>query len=496
MNRSPIVRAGCLLAAMALWLGAAAAAAPRYTDKETALELARALEQGVFRGHLITSTFIEGRGEGRYQLKVVLDDNTVQEWTLPQLHRWSQEEAVLLRGNRALLFPRADSNRFVTLDKNAFARRALKATIYCKAYREPDPLAGQRICYAVNRFNLVELVGLRPGKDRRGYRHHYVFDLVNGQRERLSYLDAHRLLERGGLLNDPGRAGAVMVRPYRLQEIHARPIGEGANGDGNGEGREGLARFSVEMVFDRPVGLEPGHFPVRVFERANQRSLFVLELMMPNAEVAPDVQPIERLEFLSAIQAVPDLRYQKRIRLQARVAPEVLNFPPQVEVEDRTVRVEFVKVVDQSVLDRRTLFEMSLRRRREDVLGRQLSREERRQQRSYVLSYDAGLAQSQRAEGADTLARRVEWLTTALANFNAAAENAQTDRQLQEALKRRNALEQRIPATVVERVRARLEGDAVQDAQALRELLDTAAAITRDVETLRAIRDLQQRLSP
>ncbi|MFI5400812.1 MAG: hypothetical protein ACHQZQ_07175, partial [SAR324 cluster bacterium] len=113
------------------WAGPAAAA-PRYADKDTALELAQALDKGVLGNSLISSTFIQSVGRDQFVIRAVLDNGAQENWDMHQIRAWSQAESLTLRKNRALLFPKEQSNAFAVLDKNAFAQKALRAKVYAK----------------------------------------------------------------------------------------------------------------------------------------------------------------------------------------------------------------------------------------------------------------------------------------------------------------------------------------------------------------------------
>ena len=139
-----------LFLAAAGW-AATALSAPQYTDKENALNLAEALDKGIYRNHLITSTFVQSVGKGRFFVKVILDNGGEHNWDLHQIRSRSQSEALVLRNNRALLFPSDGSNDFVTLDKTLFSRTALRARVYTKYYKNSDVLAGQQINFGIHR---------------------------------------------------------------------------------------------------------------------------------------------------------------------------------------------------------------------------------------------------------------------------------------------------------------------------------------------------------
>ncbi len=487
MNRTPIVRVAVLLASCLLIGICGAVAAPKYTDRENALELAKVLDKSVFRNHLVGSTFIQGVGDDRFFIKVVLDNNVSQDWTIDQVHAWSKSEEILLSGNRVLLFPSRQSARFVVFDKNDFARQALKNSIYAKRYASGDPLAGRTIHFEIREFNLVELLGLAPPADPQGYRKHFVFDLVNGQREYLSYLDAQDVLTRNGLLDDPDEAGVVMRRAYRLRQLVPHPIQD--NND------DGIARFSVEMIFDQPIGLGAEHFPIRMFEQTvGRHTEFVLEVVVPNAELGAQLVTIGQLEYLSRIRVIADLQHQKRVLLQARLNPDVLDLPPEIEIADMSVWVNFAKVVDQSVLERRVIYDLDRRIRQEQLIGRSLSAADSRKRRSYLLAMDTGLAQWKLARNEPDFEVKKDLMTTALANFKDAALNATTDRELQDAMRERNAAATRIPLFILDYVRAQLGSARVPEAPVLMSHLSTAVALTRDPQVINLVREFVRRL--
>lgn len=485
MKRLPTTFA-CFAAGIALvLLAASAAAAPRYTSRDNALALARAIDKGIFRNNLIESTFIQSIGGEQYYIKVVLDNGTSQDWTLDQMSTWSKSNAILLAGNQVLLFPSDTSSEFVVLDKNAFVREALQAKVYGKRYKGDDPLAGTSIAYAVRGFNLVELTGVAPGWDANGYRHVYALDLLNGEREYLSYLDAWHAMQDGALQRDPA-AGAVMEWPYRLREVRPQQVGA--------KDENGIARFALDLVFNEPVQLGPQHFPVQVFESGNGKANFVLQVTMPNAELGGSIPAIPALEYLNTIRAATDTRHAKRVVLEAHVSPDVLEFPPQVEVRDNTVRVSFLKVVDQTVLSRKSLLETNLRRQQEQLLGMRMTDEQRTRRNAYVIAFETGFGQVEEARDEPNMTARLDLLTTALANFREAALNASSDLELRDALRERNNLMSRIPILVAEHVREQLAKGTPADRDALKRMIGTAAALTRDLEMLRTLRELMRRL--
>jgi hypothetical protein len=495
MNRNPILRriAACTAllggaASLVLAWGSLAAAAPRYADKDTALELAQALDKGVLRNALISSTFIQSVGHDQFVVKVVLDNGAEQDWDMHQIRAWSRDESLTLRKNHALLFPREQTSAFVVLDKNAFTQKALRAKVYAKTYDETDVLAGQTIKYAVYQFNLVDLLGVAPGTDARGYRQHYLFDLENGQRELLSFLDAYLLLAQNGLIEDPAQE-PVMRKPYRLTAIQPHAL-QTVNGTG---------RFGMELVFDRPLQLDAGAFPFQFYERAvagkgPHDPAFVIEFTAPNAVLPEDVTPIPNLEFLQGIHAVADQRYQNRVLVRANLNPEVMTAAPEVEVKGPSVLVTFTKVQDQSVFDRKALLEAELRRRQDKLLGGSLTAEEIARRNAYRQKMDTGTGQVDKARTRPTYQERLDLLVSSLANFNDAAVSASSDRDLEEALRQRNLVMVKLPELVTDYATEALKSKPVANKDQVLKALETTINLSRDPNTVAQLKELLARV--
>lgn len=482
-----LCRAGLPLLGL-LW-AVTAMAAPRFIDKDTALELAMVLDKGVFRGKLITSTFVHSPQTGAYQIKVVLDNGAELNWDLEQIRFWSADDSLTLSKNRTLVFPDEDTNEFAILNKNDFTRTALRARVYAKRYTGSDVLAGQIIHFAVHQFNTVDLLELTPGRDEQGYPHRYVLDLENGQREFLSYLDAWEALNRSALMEAPG-TDPVMRTPYRLRGLRIRELERMVE--------NGIGKFALQMIFDRPVLLEPGHFPFRLYERkpgtgmAALDNKFVIEVTAPNAILTQQVNEIDTLEYLYKIEAVPDGRHQNRVLLRAMIAPEVLTSPPEVEVNADTVAVIFTKVEDQSVFDRKALQEAELRRKQEKLLAPTLTPEEVERRRLYRQHMETGLGQLDKARAQLNLNERFEQLLATLANFREAAIHASSDLQLEEALRQRNDLADRLPVLILEHARQSLQAPSIPESDRLIALVRAAKNLTRDMRLLEALEDVER----
>jgi hypothetical protein len=490
MKRPSLLRTVCLL--LALGVALPLSAAPRFADKETALTLAQALDKGLYRGKLISSTFVQSMGKDQYLIKVVLENGGEENWDLNQIRQYSKDDLLTLSRNRALVFPLESSSEFGVLDKNQFAQTALRARVYIKSYRSPDVLAGERLAFATQNFNLADLLNVTPSRDDRGYVYRYILDLENGQRERLSYLEAWEVLKRNGLLEEPAGNEPVLHTPYRLTALRPRPLERLVE--------SGIGRFGVEMVFDRPIELQPAVFPFRIYEDAPANGTprldrrFTIEFTAPNAVLSQPVAGIDHLEFLYGIHAGTDTRHQNRVLVMADFAPEVLTQPPVVTVADNTVTVTFTKVEDQSVFDREALRQAELRREQEKRLAGTLTPEEVERRKLYRQHMETGLGQLDKVRAVKDFNERIDQLQAALANFKEAAINASSDPELEEALRQRNALMVRLPAMIIPYVRQALAQKPVADPQRLKELLLAARSMSREPSVRQALTELSRQL--
>lgn len=474
-----------LVSALAGWAGGALAVS-KYTDKENALNLAEVLDKGIYRNRLITATFIQSVGKGRYFVKVVLDNGAEHNWDIKRIRSLSKQEAIVLSKNRALLFLSEDSNEFATLDKTQFSRMALSAKVYVKRYKSTDVLSGRKIAFAIHRFNLVHLLGLKAGRDENGYPYHYVLDLENGQREKLSYLDAYLVLREDGLIAEIAGAENVMHKPYRIQEIrpiNLRPLGP-----------TGTGKFGVELKFDRPINLKPGHFPFRFFENGNGGGpKFVVEVTAPNAVLDGKVKSIRSLEFLRNVHVVPDSKNPMRVLMRATVTPDVMNFPPEMEVDGSILRISFTKVMDQTVYDRQALARKALRVRQDRLLHQTLLPEAIEMRKRYREFMESGTQNLHVARRGRSFPERYEAYRVAMAAFADAAANATNDLSLDDALRSRNAIMVKLPVIVIQHVRGQLKSGAAPTT-GMGDMLDFAESLTRDKKLRKLINALQAKV--
>ncbi|MDH4120699.1 MAG: hypothetical protein OEV94_03240 [Deltaproteobacteria bacterium] len=456
---------GLALGAPGLW------ATPKYTDRETAMKLAEALDKGMYNGNLITSTFIQDAGVNGHYLRVVLDNNTSEDWTLDKLQQYARDERVRLRGNNILLFPSPNAGRFLVLDRARFIRSGLAAKVYVKTYQDPDPLVGQKIPFAIHTFNLAEVEGV-TARDAFGYPIRYVVEMTNGRRDLLSNLDAYRVLEESALTTD---LSEQEVQPYVLQEIKAHGLSDTDS--------SGVSRFGIEMVFNRSVNFTPSHFPFQLYEQPGGKKAkgnFTIEVIVPNAVNGGRLGTIKDLEYLHRIQMISRQNTPDRMYLQAYLTPDVLSIPPTVEVHGSSVLVTFFKVTDLGVLNKTERVEAELRRRQAEAGGLQLSQDELARVAQYREAFQKGRQLATQARESKDIAHTTRLYQEAMEQFTLAAANGVSDRDFSEAFQARSDIEARLPPLIVSEVRRILNGKGDINKAELTGLLETARKLSKD----------------
>ena len=128
---------------------------PEYTSRQKALSLAAVLDHGYFRSIKISSVFVKNKGKEDYYLQAILDDGSSRKWLINRIREWTQNDELVLSGNRALVFPSAESTDFGILDKNEFYRRVLNAIAFVKVYGRHDILEDKSLVLGVKRFRIL-----------------------------------------------------------------------------------------------------------------------------------------------------------------------------------------------------------------------------------------------------------------------------------------------------------------------------------------------------
>ena len=470
-----------LLLGMLPSLAFSATTAPRFTGKENALRLAETLDKGVFQQKVIQATFVESNSPGRYQVRLLLSNGAELHWDLHQVRAWAQTDRLILAGNRSLIFPSEGDNRFVVLDKTRFSDAALKAKIFVKHYEDEDLLAGQEIHYTTLRFHLTKLLDIPTTRDAHGYQHVYAFDFTNGQRELLSARQAYFALEQRAFLQDRKKNSPFIQRPYILRRMRPKRLIRPAKG--------GFGRFSLELEFDQPVTLSPGHYPFQVYEQEGDER-FLIQFLIPNAIIRKPIRKLPYLEFLRNIQALPSATTPGNALVRAFIASNVLNTPPEVIIDGNKVNLTFTKIDDQSMFNPHALREAKARRQQELALTPALSTAQIKRRQEYRQLYTLGLRQVGSAQASGNVAKALGLQAQALVNFQKAAEKASSDDELESALLQRNVLLKTTPYQIASYVERSLGKGRPANRQALVKLLDMAVNMSDDIRLLRRLNRL------
>jgi len=485
-----------IVSAMILMAGSVAWAVPQYTDKETALELARILDKGTFDRYTISSTYVQNDNINDYYISVILSDGSSQKWYIDQVYKWSRDDKLRLSNNKSILFIDNNDSRFVVLDKNEFHRLALKANIYVKEYPAGDPLENSQFRFRIKSFNLINPGETAFGRDETGSKYRYIIDLFNGINELLTYEDAYRLMKNKLIMYEPKMTAPTFERAYYVTKIMAHE--QSAPNDG-------VSHFGIEIQFDQPIQMTGEHFPFEIYERTQydartkkKKEEFVLDITIPNSEKKYEVTSIENLEYLYNVKIVKNPKYPKRLLLRASFNPTVMDIPPVVyKNSDNSVFVSFFNLIDQTVLSRGMLLEAKKREEAEamstkDIRITKAIKKDSDFGRAFIKA--AGAAKE--AEGVTDVKLKQEKLLNGINLFEEAALYAESDDQLFNALNSRNQLRESFIGSVFDMVNTKL-GTQNLDSGMISELmraLDQAEAFSGNQQILAKIDALREKV--
>jgi len=501
----PKLYAACLITLFSLLSGGFASAqtdvaarvTPKYTDKETALELARVLDKGTFGRYTISSAYVQNDNVSDYYISVILSDGSAQKWYIDDIYKWSRDDQLMLADNRALLFLDPTDSHFVVLEKNKFHRLALNANVYIKVFDESDPLQGKRFRFVIKSFSLIAPTETAFGRDRNGSKYRYIIDLYNGLRELLTYEDVYRILENGYLLKEDKPTEPTFKHAYHVTKIVPYPKGPAENG---------VSQFGVEIQFDQPIVLEGDHFPFVMYERAlfdakQKKNLteFVIDFTIPNSEKQFEIRPIDNLEYLHDIKIVSDPTYPKRLLLRTNFNPTVMDIPPVVyKNSDNSVYVNFFNLVDQTILSRGMLLEAKKRKEAEEESMKQIKITKAiKQDSDYSRAFIVAMETQNEAQTIREPLEKINKLLTAIKQFEQSALYAEKDAQLYNALSKRNELQETVIVLSLDYIKTKMakEEIAAAEAQKMISLLDQAEAFTRRPQVLKDIEELREKLN-
>ncbi len=410
---------------------------PRVMVHDDALRLVEVLKNASLRGRLVQNMAIERVGEEEgYVLRVSLEEVGSQVWDMHFLRRWSQDGDLVLAGNRALIFPDRYNNRFAILDKQKFVSLLLRSSVYAKVYEGDDVLDGEVILHRVRRFSFVRSLRLGKSRDFHGYRHEYVLDLSNGQRELISYRQALRVLEKGYAGTAP-KGAQIIERLNEIKEIRVLPLKPNKS--------QQAKRFGMELVYANPVKLSSQHYRLQLREQRGAllgafNNYFNLEIMLPSAILPEEISVVEKVGFLRKVRVVRHPDYPDLLVLSARISTDFLTANPHVQVNGNTVQFVFTQLQDLTVFDAKALAEAEQQRKQQLITGKKLSPEDIRDQKRYQQHMQTAISQLNRALSIPVGLKRFQLEASSLLNFVEASKNVNNEIELISILKERDRL--------------------------------------------------------
>ena len=473
------------------------AAVPKYTDKETALRLARVLDEGSFGRYTITSTYVQNEDINNYYISVILSDGSSKKWFIDQIYKWAREDRLRLSGNKALLFSDPADSTFKILDKNLFHKLALQANVFVKDFKVGDPLYGKQFRFRIKSFSLISPDETAFGRDNTGSKYRYILDLYNGNRELLTYEDAYKAQQSKSLIYENNFKDTTFEKAYHITRILPRSKGPSVNG---------VSQFGIEIHFNQSVDLLGEHFPYIIYEKdtvdrrtRKHRREFYIDFTVPNSEERFEVKPIKNLEYLYNIHVIKDPKYPKRLVLRSSLNPSVMDIPPLVYKNgENTVFVNFFNLVDQSVLSRGMLLEAKHRKEAEQSSVKEIKIEKVIQKDSdYSRAYIAATELYKESQGIKEPVPRILKLVNSIKLFEKAALMAGEDSQLYAALMQRNKLRNNVIVISLDYVKDRLATEQVggSEANELISMLDQAESYSRNQQVIKNIELMREKLN-
>jgi hypothetical protein len=473
------------------------AAVPKYTDKETALRLARELDEGTFGRYTITSTYVQNDDINNYYISVILSDGSAKKWYIDEIYKWSRDDRLMLNGNKALLFLDPQDSAFQILDKNEFHKLALQANIFVKVFEPGDPLFGKEFRFKIKNFSLISPDETAFGRNETGSKYRYIIDLFNGNRELLTYEDAYRTQEDKALLNEETYSNITFEKAYHITRILPRTKGPSENG---------VSQFGIEVQFNQAIDLLGQHFPFVIYEKETldartkkHRREFFIDFTVPNSEERFEVKPIKNLEYLYDIQVVKDPKYPRRLILRAAFNPSVIDIPPLAYKNgENSVFINFFNLVDQSVLSRGMLLEAQQRKEAEQSSLKEIKIEKVIQKDSdYSRTFISATEMFKESQAIKETLPKLQKLITSIKQFEKAALLASEDSQLYAALLQRNKLRNNVIVLSLDYVNERLASETVQTVEVaeLVGMLDQAESFSRNQQVIKNIELLREKLN-
>lgn len=472
-------------------------AVPKYTDKETALRLAKVLDEGSYGRYTITSTYVQNEDINNYYLSVILSDGSAKKWYIDQIYKWSRDDMLILSDNRALIFLDPQDTRFQVLDKNEFHKLALQANVYVKEFKGEDPLQGQRFRFRIKNFSLISPTETAFGRDDNGSKYRYIIDLYNGNRELFTYEDAYKLMRDDLLRMEASFEAPTFEKAYHITRILPHEKTQSDNG---------VSQFGIELQFNQSIELKGEHFPFIIYETnvkdrrtGKLKKEFFIDFTVPNSEEKFEVKPINNLEYLYNVHLLKDPKYPRRLILRSSFNPSVMDIPPIVYKNgENSIYLNFFNLVDQSVLSRGMLLEAKERKQAEQSSLKEIKvKKVLKKETDYSRAFIAATELHKESQAIREPIPKIDKLNESIKQFEKAALLAEQDAQLYSALMQRNKLRNTVIVLSLDYVKNKLATETVASSEVdrLTSMLDQAESFTRNQKVIENIDMLRDKLS-
>ena len=278
-------------------------ASPKYTDIQNARKLASVLMYASLGDDFLVAIDIKKVGNEQYYLEGISQTGKIYKLFISYLQKLAKAEKFFLRDSKVLVFPYPESSSFIVLDRKEFRKVALNAKSYLKHYRGDDPLAGQSILYSIKAINIVPYaVKSSFGKNLQGHTYHYSIELHNGEKDYITYFDAHRLLEEQRLLSGTYPELQVMDKVYSIKNVQFQNLDLNLGG---------TPQFAIRLTLDQDSILTEEMIGIEILEQKKYKD-YLLYITIPNTIITRKFHLASRHEYLKDVEIDNDARYISR----------------------------------------------------------------------------------------------------------------------------------------------------------------------------------------
>ncbi len=454
-------------------------ASPKYTDIQNARKLASVLMYASLGDDFLVAIDIKKVGNEQYYLEGISQTGKIYKLFISYLQKLAKAEKFFLRDSKVLVFPYPESSSFIVLDRKEFRKVALNAKSYLKHYRGDDPLAGQSILYSIKAINIVPYaVKSSFGKNLQGHTYHYSIELHNGEKDYITYFDAHRLLEEQRLLSGTYPELQVMDKVYSIKNVQFQNLDLNLGG---------TPQFAIRLTLDQDSILTEEMIGIEILEQKKYKD-YLLYITIPNTIITRKFHLASRHEYLKDVEIDNDARYISRTLLKMKFNPLLANLAPQVsKFGKRDLFITFfyrdgynsVAIREENAISFNPFFE-----------------EDKKEQEAFAATIDKHRGELQKIKAEENIISLASQIQGLIANINQAGINVTSDKHLNLLFGLRQQARKVGFNRIVSAIQQTIGEDEPSIAPATSEkLLEIAEEFTGDREKIEMLRDLKKKLS-